>query len=103
MKDWYAEATPDDLTESHRKFLDVLNTQDILALCEAFGGANAYIPKNDEVYNRVVRNREIREQYLRGARVAKLATRYGISESTVTRIVRGCMPGQISMFGEEAK
>ena len=100
MQDWYNEVTEDDLTDSHRKFLEVLGVQDILALCDHYGGANTYVPKNDEVYNRVIRNREIRNAYRRGVKVARLAVQYGISESTVTRIVRGCLPNQISLFDE---
>lgn len=100
MNDWYDEVAAEDLTESHAKFLDVLSIPDILALCERYGGANVYIPKNDEVYNTVVRDRKIREAYLKGAKITRLATLHGISESTVTRIVRGCLPGQVSLFDE---
>jgi Mor family transcriptional regulator len=100
MKEWYNDATAEDLTESHSKFLGILTVPEILTLCEAFGGTREYIPKNDEVYNQVVRNRKIRESYRKGVTAAKLAVRYGISESTVTRVVQGCLPGQISLFDE---
>ena len=98
MQDWYQTVTADDLPETHKKFLGILSPQQILALCEAFGGASVYIPKNDEVYNEVVRNRAIRKAYLRGVPLNKLAVRYGVSESTVTRVVHGYAPNQISMF-----
>lgn len=90
MKDWYNDATEEDLTESHQKFLDVLPVHYILELCEAFGGVKTHIPKNDEVYKKVVRNRAIREQYVKGVKISVLAYKYGLSESSVGRIVRGC-------------
>ena len=103
MQDWYKDVTPDDLPETHRKFQGILPVEQILKLCEAFGGASVYIPKNDEVYNEVVRNREIRDGYLRGVPLNKLAVRFGVSESTVTRVVRGYQPNQISMFDGDEK
>lgn len=101
MQRWYQYVTPEDLTGAHRKLMDALDIPEILRLCEVFGGANLYIPKNDEVYNRAVRNKEIRRKYLSGATLAALARQYNVSESSVQRIVKGCAPGQISLFEEQ--
>lgn len=101
MKDWYYDVTEDDLTESHLKFLDVLSIPDILALCEAFGGVKTHIPQNDKVYKRVIRNREIREMYLKGVKISDIAIRSSISETTVQRIVKGYTPQQVTLFDDE--
>lgn len=100
-QDWYYDVKPEDLPESHKKFLGVLPVPEILKLCEAFGGASAYIPMNDEVYNDVVRNRGIREAYLKGVPIASIAERFHVSDRTVARVVQGYAPNQISMFDQE--
>ena len=100
MKDWYKEVSESDLPEPYQKFVGVIDVPTILTLCEVFGGGSVYFPKVDDVYNRIIRNRDIRKRYLNGAKVARLVAEYNISESSIMRIVQGYASGQISMLDQ---
>lgn len=100
MQDWIADLTEDDLPESHRKFAEAIGIEATMRLCEMFGGSTIYIPKNDGVYNTVIRNREIIRRYLLGVKISRLSGQYGLSEQSILRIVRGHAPNQISVFDQ---
>lgn len=97
MKEWMKNVKYDDLTDAQKRFADAIGVEATLVLCDAFGGAAIYIPMNETVYNTVARDPEIVRLYLLGVKVATIATRFGMSEQAVFRIVKGSKPDQMAM------
>ncbi|MCD7819165.1 MAG: hypothetical protein LUH07_08960 [Lachnospiraceae bacterium] len=61
--------------------------ENLIALLEAAGGQNVYIPKKDCVLNCFLIEK-IQKEY-NGKDVRKLAEKYGLSERTIYRYVQG--------------
>ena len=94
---------PEDLSENHREYARVIGIEALLKLCKEFGGTQIYIPKPEELM-RPRLYRIIREEYDKGQNsMSELARKYGVSESTVYRLVRDQIgrkniPGQMDIF-----
>lgn len=97
MNEWMKDVTVDMLPEAHRKFAEVIGVEATLKLCAYFGGGPVYVPTIDTAHA-VARNQLIRREFARGARVTRLADRYGLTERMVQQIVEDIRPEQISVF-----
>ena len=94
---------PEDLSESYREYARVIGIEALLKLCKEFGGTPIYLPKIEEI-RRPALYRLIKQEYLEtDISMGALARKYGVSESTVYRLVRDeagrkSVPGQLNMF-----
>ena len=97
------EVRPEDLSENHREYARVIGIDSLINLCKEFGGTQIYIPKVEEL-TRPRLYKTIKEEYDEGnSSMSGLARKYGVSESTVYRLVRDQMgkkniPGQMDTF-----
>ena len=93
----------EDLSENHREYARVIGIDALLKLCNAFGGTPIYLPKIEEI-RRPALYRQIKKEYLESElSMGAIARKYGVSESTVYRLVkdescRKSVPGQLNMF-----
>jgi Mor family transcriptional regulator len=76
------------IQEMHRVVAGIIGDEQqaaaiVYALIANFGGERLYVPSND--YE--MRNREMRELHLAGAKVDQLAKRYRLSIKTIYRIL----------------
>ena len=94
---------PEDLSENHREYARVIGIEAFLKLCTEFGGTPIYLPKIEEI-RRPALYRLIKQEYLeKDISMGAIARKYGVSESTVYRLVRDeagrkSVPGQLNMF-----
>ena len=93
----------EDLSENNREYARVIGIEALLKLCKEFGGTPIYLPKIEEI-RRPALYRLIKKEYLEtDISMGALARKYGVSESTVYRLVRDesgrkNIPGQLNMF-----
>lgn len=91
----------EDLSETHQEYARVIGVEALLKLSEYFGGTQIYIPKKEELIKNKI-YRLVKKEYRDGQLGIKaLARKYGISETTVYRLVKGhikTLPGQINIF-----
>lgn len=102
------ELTLDDLQDQHREYAEVIGVDNLLRLSDNFGGTSIYIPQRRELEKNRIYRRIYQE--FDGSNLQELTQKYGVSKSTVYKIVsdkigRGVwnIPGQMSimdMLGE---
>lgn len=97
------ELTLDDLQEQHREYAEVIGLDNLLKLADTFGGTSIYIPQRKElekfkIYNQIYKDFD-------GSNLLELTQKYGVSKSTVYKIVKDkighCrweVPGQMSIM-----
>lgn len=97
------ELTLDDLQEQHRRYAEIIGIDNLLKLSDAFGGTNIYIPQRKELEKHKIYNMIYRE--FDGSNLQKLTQKYGVSKSTVYKIVGAKLghsiwnvPGQMSLL-----
>ncbi len=97
------ELTLDDLQEQHREYAEVIGVDNLLKLSDTFGGTSIYIPQRKELEKNKVYSRIHKE--FDGSNLQELTQKYGVSKSTVYKIVsdkvgRGAwnIPGQMSIM-----
>jgi Mor family transcriptional regulator len=98
------ELTIDDLQEQHRLIATEIGLDTLVKLSKAFGGTQPYIPMMHELAKGLT-HRKIREEF-DGGNIRLLAVKYGVSASTVRRILQNeiakkkCSPfdGQTSLI-----
>lgn len=76
----------EDLQEQYQDIAEIIGMDNLLALCERMGGSNVYIPMKDKLVKNITYKKVIEE--FDGSNIKILARKYGISESTVYRLVR---------------
>ena len=104
--------TLDDLQEQHREYARIIGLDNLLKLADTFGGTSIYIPQKREL----LKNKIYADIYKEfdGSNLPELTQKYGVSKSTVYKIVRDkvghcswSIPGQMSiaewMGGQEEK
>jgi len=97
------ELTLDDLQEQHREYARIIGLDNLLKLSDAFGGTNIYIPQRKELEKNKIYNQIYRE--FDGSNLQELTQKYGVSKSTVYKIVSDKIgraawniPGQMSFM-----
>lgn len=97
------ELTLDDLQEQHREYAEVIGIDNLLKLSDTFGGTSIYIPQRKELEKNKVYARIYKE--FDGGNLQELTQKYGVSKSTVYKIVSDKigrsgwnLPGQISIM-----
>lgn len=94
------QLTLDGMSTDCREIADAIGVEGLIALCEAIGGTQIYLPKADTLLASVLPG-VIRAEY-NGYNVQALARKYGISERSVYNYIQGCAPppleGQITFF-----
>lgn len=85
-KELLNELQLDDLQEQHRELAEVIGIEALVKLSEYYGGTQRYIPQMFELSKELI-FRKISEEY-NGGNLQRLAVKYGVSESTVYRIVK---------------
>ena len=97
------ELTLDDLQDQHREYAEVIGVVDLLRLSDNFGGKSIYIPQRRELEKNRIYRRIYQE--FDGSNLQELTQKYGVSKSTVYKIVsdkigRGVwnIPGQMSLM-----
>ena len=94
------ELTLDDLQEQHRQYAEVIGIDNLLRLSDTYGGTSIYIPQRRELLKNRTYNAIYRE--FDGSNVDQLVKKYGVSKSTIYKIVGdrlgrgGQLPGQMS-------
>ncbi len=94
----------DELKEQHREYAEMIGVENLIRLSEAYGGTSIYIPKIDDMLKSRKNAAIIRE--FDGGNIKQLARKYGVSERTVYRLVKGLLEvrrrqpleGQTSLF-----
>lgn len=94
--DWMDNVRMEDLSESQRKFAEVIGVIPTVRLCEAFAGEQLYIPKNDAL-RKTLRDREIKRLYTLGWTVKQIARKFGMAEPYVHTLVTDVRPEQLRM------
>lgn len=77
----------EDLNDEYREMAEIIGIENLLALSERFGGSQFYIPQKDKLLKNTTYKIIINE--FDGTNIKKLSRKYGVSESTIYRIVRG--------------
>lgn len=97
------ELTLDDLQEQHREYAKIIGLDNLLKLSDAFGGTTIYIPQRRELEKNKVYNQIYKE--FDGRNLQELTQKYGVSKSTVYKIVGDkighaswSIPGQMSFM-----
>lgn len=94
------ELSLDDLQEQHRQYAEVIGIDNLLKLSDMYGGTSIYIPQRRELMKNRIYNAVYRE--FDGGNVDQLVKKYGVSKSTIYKIVGdrigrgGQLPGQMS-------
>lgn len=78
--------TADDLQEQYRELAEIIGIENLMSLAKHYGGTQIYIPQV-EMLLKNVKYKAIIEEF-DGFNIKKLAKKYGVSESTVYRLVR---------------
>ncbi|MBP3339801.1 MAG: DNA-binding protein [Lachnospiraceae bacterium] len=78
--------TADDLQEQYRELAEIIGIENLMSLAKYYGGTQIYIPQV-EMLLKNVKYKAIIEEF-DGFNIKKLAKKYGVSESTVYRLVR---------------
>ncbi len=97
------ELTLDDLQEQHRAYAEIIGIDNLLRLSDNFGGTSIYIPQRKELEKNRIYSRIYSE--FDGSNLQELTKKYGVSKSTVYKIVgdklgqgRWDLPGQMSIM-----
>lgn len=92
--DWTDSVRMEDLSESQRKFAEIIGIGPTVRLCEAFAGEQIYIPKNDAL-RKTLRDREIKRLYMNGWTVKQIARKFEMAEPYVHTLVSDVRPEQL--------
>jgi len=79
------EISRDDLPETWRPLADAIGIENVVELCQRFGGTSLYVPKVDSILYPIKRRAILKE--FNGSNYKDLAKRYGISERSIYDIV----------------
>lgn len=97
------ELTLDDLQEKHREYAEIIGIDNLLKLADNFGGTNIYIPQRRELEKYKIYNSIYKE--FDGSNLQELTQKYGVSKSTVYKIVNDKighrswdLPGQMTIM-----
>lgn len=85
MVEWMQELTIDELDEKNREIAKIIGIDNLLLLCEYFGGTRIYINKLDHV-TALLRNRKIKEEY-NGYNSQQIVRKYNLTEIQIQRIL----------------
>ena len=102
----HIELTLDDLQEQHREYAEVIGVDNLLKLSDTFGGTSIYIPQRKELEKNKVYSRIYKE--FNGSNLQELTQKYGVSKSTVYKIVGdkigrgGCPDGKGKSYRTDA-
>lgn len=92
--------TLEDLQEQHRQYAETIGIENLLRLADVYGGTSIYIPQRKELVKNKIYNMIYKE--FDGSNMEYLTRKYGVSKSTVYKIVQdkvgraGQLPGQLS-------
>lgn len=92
--------TLDDLQEQHRQYAEIIGIENLLKLADVYGGTSIYIPQRRELIKNRIYNMIYKE--FDGGNIDQLTRKYGVSKSTIYKIVQGKigrggqLPGQMS-------
>ncbi len=78
--------TCEDLQEQHKEIAEIIGIQNLIALSKHFGGTQIYIPQMEQLIKNV-KYKAITEEF-NGCNIKYLAKKYGVSESTIYRLIR---------------
>ncbi len=81
------ELTIDDLDEKNSEIAKIIGIDNLILLCEYFGGTRIYINKLDHI-TAVLRNKKIKEEY-NGYNSQEIVRKYNLTEIQIQRIIKG--------------
>lgn len=81
------ELTLNELDEKNNEIAKIIGIDNLLLLCEYFGGTRLYINKLDHV-TAILRNRKIKEEY-NGYNSQQMVRKYNLTENQIQRIING--------------
>lgn len=81
------ELTLNELDEKNNEIAKIIGIDNLLLLCEYFGGTRLYINKLDHV-TAILRNRKIKEEY-NGYNSQQMVRKYNLTENQIQRILNG--------------
>lgn len=87
MEEWMKELTLNELDEKNNEIAKIIGIDNLLLLCEYFGGTRLYINKLDHV-TAILRNRKIKEEY-NGYNSQQMVRKYNLTENQIQRILNG--------------
>lgn len=79
--------TLNDLNEKYRRFAEIVGIEKMIELCRIYGGTPFYFPTLKNLIKEAVYI-EIVERYTNGENLRDLAVEYGISTSTIYKIIK---------------
>ncbi len=85
MHKWMKELSLNDLDEKNREIAKIIGIDNLLLLCEYFGGTRIYINKLDHV-TATLRNMKIKEEY-NGYNSKEIVRKYNLTEIQIQRIL----------------
>lgn len=79
------ELTLNELDEKNKEIAKIIGIDNLLLLCEYFGGTRLYVNKLDHV-TAVLRNKKIKEEY-NGYNSQQMVRKYNLTENQIQRIL----------------
>lgn len=79
------ELTMEELDEKNKDIAKIIGIENLLLLCEYFGGTRIYVNKLDHV-TAILRNRKIKEEY-NGYNSQHMVRKYNLTEIQIHRIL----------------
>ena len=76
----------EDLQEQYRELANVIGIDNLIKLSSYLGGTQIYIPRKEHIV-KTVKYQAIKREF-DGNNIKQLSKKYGVSESTVYRIIR---------------
>ena len=76
----------EDLQEQHRELAEVIGIENLIKLSSYLGGTQIYIPCREHII-KAAKYQAIKREF-DGNNIKQLSKKYGVSESTVYRIIR---------------
>lgn len=74
------------LSEEHRELAEIIGIDNLFKLSKQFGGTVIYIPRENRLKKNTIRRQVVEE--FNGTNSKQLSKKYGISYSTVWRILK---------------
>lgn len=81
------DLTVNDLNEKDRRFAEIVGMEKMIELCRIYGGTPFYFPTLKNLIKEAVYI-EIAERYSNGEDIRILTAEYGISVSTIYKIIK---------------
>jgi len=85
LDEWMKELTLNELDEKNKEIAKIIGIDNLLLLCEYFGGTRLYVNKLDHV-TAVLRNKKIKEEY-NGYNSQQMVRKYNLTENQIQRIL----------------